>query len=102
MKIFLFLVLLALIACDDSFLKATKEEKLQRQQKVKAKILECIYESENASQDFKEKTKQNEAEFRKFMFDKRKEIRKEDKLVVRECRKKVREQMKAERKQNEL
>ena len=102
MKTFLFLVLLALIACGDSFLKATKEEQLQRQQKFKAKILECIYQSENASQDFKEKTKQNEAEFRKFMADKRNEIRKEDKLVVRECRKKIREQMKAERKQNEL
>jgi hypothetical protein len=102
MKTFLFLALLALIFCDDSFLKATKEEKLQRQQKVKAKILDCIYQSENASQDFKEKIKQNEAEFRKFMFDKRKEIRIEDKIVVRECRRKVREQMKAERKQNEL
>ena len=102
MKTFLFLVLLALITCNDSFLKATKEEQLQRQQKFKAKILECIYKSENASQDFKEKTKQNEAEFRKFMADKRNEISKEDKLVVRECRKKVREQMEAERKQNEL
>ena len=102
MRTFLFLVLFALIACEGSYLKASKEEQIQRQKKVKAKILECIYNSEKASQDFKEKVKQNEAEFRKFMFDEKDEIKLEDRLVVRECRKKIREQMQAEKKQNEL
>ena len=102
MRAFLFLVLFALIACEGSYLKASKEEQIKRQKEVRAKTLECIYKSEKASQDFKEKLKQHEDEFRKFMFDEKNEIKKEDRLVVRECRKKVREQMKAEKKQNEL
>ena len=89
MKVILFILLLSLIICDpDSFIYASKEEKINREKMMKEKLLECIYE--NASEEFKLFVKENEANLRKAILNNRENIKKEDKLVMRDCKEKIR------------
>ena len=100
MKTILFLILFVLISCEPSLLNASKEERINIQKKVKAKLIECINES--ASPEFKNFLKKNEDEFRKFLAMNKEYISKEDKKVIRECRKKVFKEFNDELKKNEL
>ena len=96
MKSFLFLILIIFITCDpQSFLYASKEQKIERQKMIKSRLIKCIME--NASEEFKEFTKINEENFRKAFNENRHTISKEDKRVVRECRQKIIQQRNEER-----
>ena len=85
MKTILFLILLIFITCEpDSYLYASKEERIERQKQVKAKLIKCI--KENASPEFIEFVNENEAELRKAIAMNKDKLKKEDLLVIRKCR----------------
>ena len=100
MKAILFLILIAFIICQpNSFMHASKEERLERQKIVKAKLIQCI--NENASEEFKEFVQKNIDNFRKAFAENRENISKEDKRVVRECRLKIIKERNEERNKKE-
>ena len=101
MKAIFFIILLSFIFCDpNSFINASKEERIKREKIIKERLLKCIYE--NGSEEFKIFVKENEENLRKAFLDNRKNIKKEDKLVVRDCKKKIREERNEERENNHL
>ena len=96
MRAILFLILIIFIICEpNSYLHATKEEMIERQKIIKAKLIKCI--NENASEEFKEFVKKNEETFRKSFSMNKDKISIEDKRVVRECRRKIIEERIKER-----
>ena len=85
MKSILFLLLIIFINCDpSSYLYASKEERIERQKQVKAKLIKCI--KENARPEFIKFVNENEAELRKAIAMNKDKLEKEDLLVVRKCR----------------
>ena len=85
MKIIIFLILIIFIICDpDSYLYASKEERIERQKQVKAKLIKCI--KENATPEFIKFVNENEAELRKAIAMNKDKLKKEDLLVIRKCR----------------
>ena len=85
MKAILFLILIiSIISQPNSYLHASKEERIERQKQVKAKLLKCI--KENASPEFLEFVNENEAELRKAIALNKDRLKKEDLLVIRKCR----------------
>ena len=85
MKAILFLILIIFITCGrDSYLYASKEERIERQKQVKAKLIKCI--KENASPEFIKFVNENEAELRKAIAMNKDKLKKEDLLVIRKCR----------------
>ena len=85
MKSILFLILIIFITCGrDSYLYASKEERIERQKQVKAKLIKCI--KENASPEFIKFVNENEAELRKAIAMNKDKLKKEDLLVIRKCR----------------
>ena len=87
MKSFLILILFISIACEPSILNAPKDQRLKIQKRIKEKLIKCI--DENASQDFKNYINRNEEELRLSNYMKKEKINKEDKKVIKECRKKA-------------
>ena len=101
MKSFLFLILFIFITCGPkSFLNASKEERIERQKMIKARLIKCI--NENASEEFKEFIKIHEANFRKAIAQNKDNISKEDKRVLRECRQKIIQERNEERQKEGL
>ena len=101
MKSFLFIILIMFIACDpQSFLHASKEERIERQKMMKARLIKCI--NENASEDFKEFVKIHEVNFRQAIAENKDNISKEDKKILRECRQKIIQERNEERQKEGL
>ena len=101
MKSFLFILLIVFIACDpQSFLYASKEERIERQKMMKARLIKCI--NENASEEFKKFVKIHEVNFRKAIAENKDKISKEDKKILRECRQKIIQERNEERQKEDF
>ena len=83
MRGFLLLILLFVISCQPSLL-ISKEERMNRQKAMKEKFIKCL--KENASKDFIEFIEKNESNLRYAIAKNKKELNKEDLLVVRNCK----------------
>ena len=101
MKSFLFILLIVFIACDpQSFLYASKEERIERQKMMKARLIKCI--NENASEEFKNFVKIHEVNFRQAIAENKDKISKEDKKILRECRQKIIQERNEERQKEDF
>ena len=101
MRGFLIILLFAFIICQpNSFIHASKEERLERQKIMKAKLIKCI--NENGDDVLKEFIKNNENELRKAFAMNKDKLTQEEKKVIRECRKKIIEERHEEMKENGL
>ncbi len=83
MKAFLLLILLISISCQPSLL-VSKEERMNRQKAMKEKFIQCL--KENGSKEFIQFVEENESNLRYAIAKNKKELSKNDKLVVKNCK----------------
>ena len=83
MKSFLLLILIIAISCQPSVL-LSKEERMNRQKVMKEKFIQCL--KENGSKKLIEFVEQNESNLRYAIAKNKKELSKDDKIVVKNCK----------------
>ena len=83
MKSILLLILVIAISCQPSVL-LSKEERMNRQKVMKEKFIQCL--KENGSKKFIEFVEQNESNLRYAIAKNKKELSKDDKIVVKNCK----------------